>query len=190
MARPEAPRARLHVHPGLLPRYAGASPDPCRFFDGTAESTIYRMAVGIAQIDGDLGTDGGSLLYEHLPRPAAERIVDVLRRRCDGPRESWDGGVSASRHRWREAGTPAWALAHNVGMHFIVSPLAVVGLVWCAREWALRLALVGQLMLFAAPSLGGLQAGAWAVSSAILLCFGWCFWSVAAWRNVCYVDAI
>jgi hypothetical protein len=88
VAGPEAPRAWLHVHPELLPRYAGASPDPRMFFDGTAESTIYRMAIRIAQIDGDLGTDGGSLLCEHLSRPAAERIVGVLRRRCDGPRDS------------------------------------------------------------------------------------------------------
>ena len=81
--------------------------------------------------------------------------------------------------RWREAGTLARALAPYIGMHFIASPLAVVTLAWRAQAWALRLALVGQLMfigaLAAGLSLGGLQAGAWAVSVAMLLYFAWFF---------------
>jgi O-antigen/teichoic acid export membrane protein len=95
--------------------------------------------------------------------------------------------------RWREAGTLARALAPYIGMHFIASPLAVVTLAWRAQAWALRLALVGQLMfigaLAAGLSVGGLQAGAWAVSAAMVLYFGWYFWSLATWRNIPDVDA-
>ena len=36
---------------------------------------------------------------------------------------------------------------------------------------------------------GGLQGGAWAVSAAMLLYFGWYFWSLATWRNIPDVDA-
>ncbi len=96
----------LNVHPGLLPRYAGASPGPYMFLDGTAGCTIHRMAAGIdtgavvdiSRIDGDLGDDGGSLLYDHLPRLAAERIVDVLQRWRDGRLESQEQDASALRH--------------------------------------------------------------------------------------------
>lgn len=95
--------------------------------------------------------------------------------------------------RWREAGTLARALAPYIGMHFIASPLAVVTLAWRAQAWALRLALVGQLMFIGALAaglrLGGLQAGAWAVSAAMLIYFGWYFWSLARWRDIPDVDA-
>lgn len=81
--------------------------------------------------------------------------------------------------RWRDAGLLARALAPYIGMHFIAAPLAVVTLAWRAQAWALRLALVGQLMFIGALLLGlrigGLQAGAWAVSAAMVLYFGWFF---------------
>ena len=37
----------LNVHPGLLPRYAGASPVPYMFLDGAAGCTIHRMTAGV-----------------------------------------------------------------------------------------------------------------------------------------------
>jgi len=81
--------------------------------------------------------------------------------------------------RWREAGRLARALAPYIGMHFIASPLAVATLAWGAQAWALRLALVGQTMFIAALaaglSWGGLEGGAWAVSAAMTLYFGWFF---------------
>ena len=89
---------------------------------------------------------------------------------------------------WREAGTLARALAPYIGVHFVASPLAVVTLAWRAQAWALKLALVGQILFIAALGmglrLGGLEGGAWAVSAAMLLYFGWYFWSLATWRLV------
>ncbi len=95
--------------------------------------------------------------------------------------------------RWRAAGTLARALAPYIGVHFVASPLAVVTLAWRAQAWALKLALVGQAMFIGALAAGlhygGLQGGAWAVSAAMLLYFGWYFWSLATWRNIPDVDA-
>jgi len=89
---------------------------------------------------------------------------------------------------WREAGSLARALAPYIGVHFVASPLAVVTLAWRAQAWALRLALVGQLMfvgaLAAGLRTGGLLGGAWAVSAAMLCYFGWYFWSLARWRSI------
>jgi O-antigen/teichoic acid export membrane protein len=94
---------------------------------------------------------------------------------------------------WRKAGTLARALAPYIGVHFVASPLAVVTLAWRAQAWALKLALVGQLMfvgaLAAGLRIGGLQGGAWAVSAAMLFYFGWYFWSLATWRQVPDVEA-
>jgi O-antigen/teichoic acid export membrane protein len=88
--------------------------------------------------------------------------------------------------RWREAGELARALAPYIGMHFIASPLAVVTMAWDAQAWALRLALVGQAVFLAALALGlyfgGLLGGAWAVSAATLLYFGWYFRALATWQ--------
>jgi O-antigen/teichoic acid export membrane protein len=88
--------------------------------------------------------------------------------------------------RWRDAGELSRALAPYIGMHFIASPLAVVTMAWDAQAWALRLALVGQVMFLTALALGlhfgGLLGGAWAVSAATLLYFGWYFWALANWK--------
>lgn len=90
--------------------------------------------------------------------------------------------------RWRESGELARALAPYIGMHFIASPLAVVTLAWRAQAWALRLALVGVGLFLGALALGlqlgGLRGGAWAVSAAMLVYFGWYFWSLATWPEV------
>ena len=90
--------------------------------------------------------------------------------------------------RWREAGELARALAPYIALHFIASPLAVVTMAWRAQAWALRLALVGQLMFVAALGLGlhlgGLIAAAWSVSLAMTIYFGWYFWKLATWPDV------
>lgn len=86
---------------------------------------------------------------------------------------------------WREAGELARALAPYIALHFIASPLAVVTLAWRAQAWALRLALLGQLMYLAALAAGahwgGLTGAAWAVSAAMALYFGGYFWRLATW---------
>ena len=86
---------------------------------------------------------------------------------------------------WRGAGELARCLAVYVGLHFVASPLSVVPMAWGAQAWALRLALVGQLMFVAALAaglaVGGLQGAGWAVSAAMLLYFGWFFWRLATW---------
>jgi O-antigen/teichoic acid export membrane protein len=86
---------------------------------------------------------------------------------------------------WREAGELSRALAPYIAMHFVASPLAVVTLAWKAQGWALRLALVGQVVFLAAVAIGlhfgGLQGAAWAVSAAMLPYFGFYFWSLARW---------
>ena len=88
--------------------------------------------------------------------------------------------------RWTDAGELARALAPYVAMHFIASPLSVATMAWRAQGWALRLALVGQVM-FVAGLAGGLYAGgligaAWGVSVMMCAYFGFFFWSLANWE--------
>ncbi len=89
--------------------------------------------------------------------------------------------------RWVDAGMLARALAPYIAMHFIASPLSVATMAWGAQGWALRLALVGQLMfvggLAAGLKIGGLIGAAWGVSAAMLLYFSYFFWSLAHWRH-------
>ncbi len=90
--------------------------------------------------------------------------------------------------RWREAGELARALSPYIAVHFVAAPLAVVTLAWRAQGWALRLALVGQLMFLLALGLGlklnGLHGAAWCVSAAMVVYFGFYFWSLAHWKEV------
>jgi len=87
--------------------------------------------------------------------------------------------------QWRSAGELASALALYIGVHFVAAPLAVVTMAWQAQAWALRLALVGQLMFVAALAAGlawgGLQTAGWAVSAAMVLYFGYYFFKLATW---------
>lgn len=89
--------------------------------------------------------------------------------------------------RWVDAGMLARALAPYIAMHFIASPLSVATMAWGAQGWALRLAVVGQLMfvggLAAGLKIGGLIGAAWGVSAAMLLYFSYFFWSLAHWRH-------
>jgi hypothetical protein len=72
-----------------------------------------------------------------------------------------------------------------VALHFIAAPLSVVTMAWGAQAWALKLALVGQVMfiggLAAGLHLGGLAGAGWGVSAAMLLYFGYFFWSLWSW---------
>lgn len=86
---------------------------------------------------------------------------------------------------WRGAGELARSLAPYIALHFIASPLSVVTMAWSAQAWALKLALVGQVMfvggLAAGLHLGGLAGAGWGVSAAMLLYFGYFFWSLWTW---------
>jgi len=86
---------------------------------------------------------------------------------------------------WQDTGLLARALAVYIGAHFVASPLAVVTMAWGAQAWALRLALVGQVVFVAALALGlhlgGLQGAGWAVSLAMALYFGVYFARLATW---------
>ncbi len=88
--------------------------------------------------------------------------------------------------RWREAGELSRALAPYIGAHFVASPLSVVTMAWERQGWALRLALAGQVMFIGALAvglqIGGLQGGAWAVSTAMVAYFAWYFWSLATFE--------
>jgi O-antigen/teichoic acid export membrane protein len=96
--------------------------------------------------------------------------------------------AAAFGERWREAGELARALAPYIGMHFVASPLAVVTMAWRAQGWALRFSVLGQLLFLIALGLGvregGLVAGAWAVSAAMVLYFGCYFWMLLNWKDV------
>jgi O-antigen/teichoic acid export membrane protein len=84
--------------------------------------------------------------------------------------------------QWQGAGELARALAPYVALHFIASPLSVVTMAWSAQAWALKLALVGQVM-FVAGLAGGLQlgdlaGGGWGVSATMLVYFSYFFWGL------------
>jgi O-antigen/teichoic acid export membrane protein len=83
---------------------------------------------------------------------------------------------------WREAGELARALALYIALHFVASPLSVVVMAWGQQAWALRLAVVGQLVFLLALALGlkigGLLGGAWTVSVAMVAYFGYFFWAL------------
>jgi O-antigen/teichoic acid export membrane protein len=86
---------------------------------------------------------------------------------------------------WRAAGELAAALALYIGLHFVASPLGVVTLAWDAQPWALRLAVVGQVLFVAALAAGlawdGLVGAGWAVSGAMAAYFAWYFFRLATW---------
>lgn len=89
--------------------------------------------------------------------------------------------------RWHDAGQLARALAPYIALHFIASPLSVATMAWGAQGWALRLALLGQLLFLGGLALGlklgGLIGAAWGVSAAMLFYFSYFFWALATWSE-------
>lgn len=89
---------------------------------------------------------------------------------------------------WRDAGELARALAPYIAAHFVAAPLAVVTMAWQAQRWAFRWAVVGQIAFVGALAAGlrwgGLLAGAWAVSAAMVVYFGIYFWRLAFWSDI------
>lgn len=76
----------LNVHPGILPKYAGAAPAPYMYMDSLGGSTIHVMAeeidagaiVDCASFSGELGKNVGEYFFEILPAFVAGRITFVL----------------------------------------------------------------------------------------------------------------
>ena len=89
--------------------------------------------------------------------------------------------------QWSDTGVLARGLALYIGLHFIASPLSVVTLAWRAQPWALRLALVGQVVFFtglaAGLHWGGLAGAAWGVSAAMAAYFLYYFRALAFWND-------
>jgi O-antigen/teichoic acid export membrane protein len=158
---------------GLTLRYLKA---PATLVGGSVSQALYpRLAAA--------GTPaaGQAALRRVMAALAAVAVPIVLLLWVAGP---WLF-ESAFGAGWREAGDLARALALYIGAHFVASPLAVVTMAWNAQGWALRLALVGQVLFIAALalglSIGGLAAAGWCVSIAMTAYFGWYFWRLATW---------
>jgi O-antigen/teichoic acid export membrane protein len=160
---------------GLALRYLKA---PATLVGSAVSQVLYPR---LADAGGD---DARDTVRKVMATLAALAVPLVLLLFVGGPALfAWAFGES-----WRTAGELARALAPYIGVHFIASPLAVVTLAWSAQRWALQLAVVGQALFIAALALGlhfgGLLGGAWAVSAAMVVYFGWYFWSLATWREV------
>ena len=159
---------------GLCMRYLKA---PATLMGGALSQALYPRLVGAEPIEARATVRRAMAVLALIALP----LVLVLL--LAGPALF----AFAFGERWREAGDLAQALAPYIGAHFIASPLAVVTMAWDAQAWALRLALIGQAMFLAALAAGlhqgGLLTGAWAVSAATVLYFGWYFWSLATWKT-------
>lgn len=96
--------------------------------------------------------------------------------------------VLAFGEAWADAGILARALALYIGLHFVASPLGVVTMAWQAQAWALKLALVGQVVFVGALAgglaWGGLIGAGWAVSVVMAVYFGCYFVRLATWPLV------
>jgi len=160
---------------GLALRYLKA---PATLVGGAVSQALYPR---LAAADGPAAREAVRNVMATLAALALPLVLVLL---VAGPALfAWAFGEG-----WRPAGELARALAPYIGVHFVASPLAVVTLAWAAQRWALRLALVGQALFIGALALGlhlgGLLGGAWAVSAAMVVYFGWYFWSLATWRDV------
>lgn len=93
--------------------------------------------------------------------------------------------VRAFGDDWRAAGVLAQTLSAYLASHFVASPMAVVTMAWNAQAWALKVALLGQLLWLTALALGlswgGLQGAGWAVSATMTVYFGWYLARLACW---------
>ena len=179
---------------GLALRYLKA---PATLVGGAVSQALYpRLAVAGATATAAKGIKVGADAQGGQPGCTAEGRALVLRTMALlallaaplvallwwlGPRLfAWAFGPD-----WAEAGELARALALYIGLHFVASPLGVVTMAWQAQAWALRLALVGQVVFVAALAAGlawgGLAGAGWAVSGAMALYFGWYFARLASW---------
>lgn len=167
---------------------------------GDAATGVWALALRYLKAPATLvGAAVSGALYPQLTRAATHEEARALVRRCIRslllmalPAAALLMAVApalfawAFGEPWRAGGELARALAPYLALHFVASPLAVVTLAWNAQAWALKLALVGQLLFLAALALGlglgGLVGAGWAVSAAMLLYFGYYLWALWRWR--------
>lgn len=151
---------------------------PAGLIGGALSQTLYPRLV---QAQG--GAEGVQLVRQAMLALAAMALPLVLVLMLWGP---WLF-AAVFGERWHDAGELARALAPYIGAHFIAAPLSVATMAWRAQAWALRLALVGQLLFVAGLAAGlyggGLIGAAWGVSAAMLAYFGYFFWKLAHWKH-------
>jgi O-antigen/teichoic acid export membrane protein len=163
---------------GLALRYLKA---PATLVGSAASQALYPMLAAGADPAAAVTADARGTVRRVMLALAAPAVVLVLLLWALAPQ----GFAWAFGERWRPAGELAAALALYIGVHFVASPLGVVTMAWQAQGWALKVALVGQLLflgaLAAGLQLGGLPAAGWGVSLVMAAFFGWYFWRLANW---------
>ena len=163
---------------GLALRYLKA---PATLVGSAASQALYPMLAAGRDPAAAVSVDARDTVRRVMLVLAAPAVVLVLLLWALAPQ----GFAWAFGERWRPAGELAAALALYIGVHFVASPLGVVTMAWKAQGWALKVALIGQLLflgaLAAGLQLGGLQAAGWGVSLAMAAFFGWYFWRLANW---------
>ena len=163
---------------GLALRYLKA---PATLVGGAVSQVLYPRLAAVAGAQPGCTAAGRALVLRTMLLLAllASPLVAALWW-LGPPLFTWAFGPD-----WAPAGGLARALALYIGLHFIASPLGVVTLAWQAQAWALKLALLGQLLFVAALGLGlhwgGLQGAGWAVSGVMTAYFGWYFSRLATW---------
>lgn len=163
---------------GLALRYLKA---PATLVGGAVSQALYpRLAAG-NDADGRCTAAGRTLVLRTMVLLALLAAPLVVGLWLLGPALfAWAFGPA-----WADAGELARALALYIGLHFVASPLGVVTMAWQAQAWALRLAVVGQVVFVGALAgglaWGGLRGAGWAVSGAMALYFGWYFSRLATW---------
>ena len=163
---------------GLSLRYLKA---PASLVGGAVSQVLYPQLVATTAAGGGCTAEGRALVRRAMALLALLATPLVLGLWWLAPALfAWAFGPD-----WRSAGDLARALALYVGLHFVASPLGVVTMAWQAQGWALKLALVGQLVFVAALALGlawgGLRGAGWAVSGGMAVYFGWYFLKLATW---------
>lgn len=158
---------------------------PATLVGGAVSQPLY------AQLSEQVGTDGnGSGCASASARASVVRVMALLGLlAAPGVMLLLWGGpalfVWAFGAAWHDAGMLAAALALYIGVHFVASPLGVVTMAWQAQGFALRIAVVGQVIflvaLCAGLAWGGLVAAGWAVSVAMSGFFAVYFWRLARW---------
>ncbi|MET0517343.1 MAG: oligosaccharide flippase family protein [Burkholderiaceae bacterium] len=164
----------------------------------TGDAAAGYWALALRYLKAPAGLVGGALsqaLYPRLVRAASAAEAAALVRQLTALLMALAGPLMAVLMLWgpwlfvtifgergHDAGALARALAPYIAMHFVASPLSVATLAWREQGWALRLALVGQLLfvlgLAAGLWRGGVLGAGWGVSAAMLLYFGWFFWAL------------